>query len=271
MCTLTDFNYQPHRTVSAAVAFQKGIYHLFLLRRNQPNDCYEQIIRTYQCIFQLCVTLVLLDEAFLISLKDLQRLSASVKKLCSDPKNPRRNEIDPACVLNHSAILNWPGLISTHPLAQPAAEAKALVSRTADARHNLLYRPFLLDDTDPGFEFGPFWEDCTLKALIGGTPMQEEVEVVYSNFASAIWTWRKNDKISKIPSDFIFALFTPYEDTGNKQPTETALIRYARMLSGDDCNFLGPLKSYRNQLIDQNGQAPAAGIAFDPKWKVGEI
>src|SRR5438046_3181822 len=153
MNCLTDFDYQSHRTVSAAVAFQKGLYHLFLLQNNQPNDSYEQLIRTYQCVFQLCVTLVLLDDAF--SLKGLLRLPAPLKTLCSDPKNPRRDEIDPACVINHSAILKWSGFPSSHPLAKSGVRAKDLFSCTVDARHNLLYRPFLLDRTDAGFDCAP--------------------------------------------------------------------------------------------------------------------
>src|SRR5439155_14344577 len=105
MNCLTDFDYQSHRTVSAAVAFQKGLYHLFLLQNNQPNDSYEQLIRTYQCVFQLCVTLVLLDQAFsLTGLLNTPQMKGVAKRLCGDPEVPGRNEIDPACLLTHSAI-----------------------------------------------------------------------------------------------------------------------------------------------------------------------
>ena len=272
MSSLTDFDYQPHRTVSAAVAFQKGLYHLFLLHNDQRTDIYELLIRTYQCVFQLCVTLLLLDETF--SLTDLLNTPAArglAKKVCADPKKPGRNEIDPACVLTHSAIQKWSGFTSTHPLVQSGVKARELLSRTVDARHNLLYRPFLLDRTDPGFDFGPFWEDCTLKALIGGAPKRQEVEVGYGDFASAIWDWRKSDRASKIPSGFIFSLFDPYVDTANQQPTETAVLRYARMLAGDNETLLAQLAGYRNKLIDPNRHAKQCGIGFPPEWKVGEI
>jgi hypothetical protein len=64
MNTQTDFDYQPHRALAAAAALQKGVYHLFILRSDKHTDLYEQVLRSYQCVFQLSLTLLLLDEAF---------------------------------------------------------------------------------------------------------------------------------------------------------------------------------------------------------------
>lgn len=273
MSSLTDFDYQPHRTVAAAVAFQKGIYHLFVLRGNPQTDSYEKLLRSYQCIFQLGVTLVLLDEAFLLNAL-LGHLPGPLKGLCGDPTNPRRDELDPACVITHSVFerSKWAGFPKTHTLAPIGTEVLKLYERVVKARHNLLYRPFLLDNTKPPFSvFAPFWEDCTLQGLIGGAPRWQEIEASYRRFAAALWEWRNCDRRSEIPQKFIFALFEPYIDRGGQQPPATVLLRYARLLSSDNQAMLAGLLKYRNELVDQDRHAVQSGIGFPSEWNVGEI
>jgi hypothetical protein len=276
MSSLTDFDYQPHRTVAAAVALQKGIYHLFALRSDLEADNYSRLIRSYQSLFQVSLTLLLLDDAFSLN-GLLKHLQGPVKARCNDPEKPRRDELDPACVVTHSVFgRKWRGFPAAHPLAGIATEALHLYSRAVDARHNLLYRPFLLDNTrassgDLEWAFGPYWEDCTLRELIGDAPSRQEIEAAYEHFAGAIWDWRNRDRTSEIPPDFILRLFEPYSDRSGERPTETVLLRYARLLSGDDQAILAGLRDYRNKLIDQAGHVEHLGIGFPPEWKVGEI
>ena len=277
MSSLTDFDYSPHRTVAAAVALQKGVYHLFILRSDLHTDSYEQLLRSYQCVFELSVTLVLLDEAFSLNAL-VKHLPGPLRARCDDPKNPRRDELDPACLVTHSVFERhkWAGFPTPHPLAPVGTEALNLFSRVVEARHNLIYRPFLLDGTKRPFtaiegSFGPYWEDCTLIELIGRAPGWQEIEAAYGHFAAAIWEWRNRDRSLEIPPDFIFRLFEPYTDRSGERPTETVLLRYARMLSGDDQARLDGLLDYRNKLVDQDGHEKQSGIGFPPEWKVGEI
>jgi hypothetical protein len=102
MSDIHDFNDVPHRIRSASAAFQKGIYHLFVQRYHGTADLFTSVIRLYQCLFQLCLTYLLLDSTFSIESDDirLRRLT----KLSADPKRPTRREIDPAAVVNHSTF-----------------------------------------------------------------------------------------------------------------------------------------------------------------------
>lgn len=168
MSSLFDFDDQAHRMFAAAAAFQKGVYQLFVLRSHQQTDWYDRLLRSYQCLFQLGVTLVLLDETFSLN-ASLKKIPGPLRTKC-DPKNPKRNELDPACLVTHSVFEKhkWQGFQVSHPLAAIGRETIDLYSRVVDARHNLLYRPFLLD--------GPHWEDCTLITLIGKSPPRLEIE-----------------------------------------------------------------------------------------------
>jgi hypothetical protein len=42
---LTDFNEPNHRVKSASAVYQKGIYHLFMLRNGESSDAYARILR----------------------------------------------------------------------------------------------------------------------------------------------------------------------------------------------------------------------------------
>jgi hypothetical protein len=109
MNSLTDFDCQSHRTVSAAVAFQKGLYHLFILQTDQ-TDSYGHLIRSYQCVFQLCVTLVLLDGTFsLTKLLKTNAMRGLAKKVCADPEKPGRNGSIPLAYLLIQQFRSGPG------------------------------------------------------------------------------------------------------------------------------------------------------------------
>lgn len=45
-----------HRVWSSSAAFQKGLYHLFLLNRGSDVDNYAGVLRTYQAIFFIAET-----------------------------------------------------------------------------------------------------------------------------------------------------------------------------------------------------------------------
>src|SRR5436309_276617 len=98
---LTNFDDPNHRVESATAAFQKGLYHLFITnKRNQP-DRYGQIIRTYQCLFQICVSQLLLDTNFSLR-SELSRLPRRLRQCCQDLGSPTRRDLDPASLVTHS-------------------------------------------------------------------------------------------------------------------------------------------------------------------------
>lgn len=236
---------------AAAAAFQKGVYQLSVLRKGRTTDCYDRVLRSYQCVFQLCVSLVLLDEGFSLKPKNL---TGPLKKKCRNPKNPQRDEIDPGAIITHSMLEKheW-GFPADHSLAAVAIESLALFSQAVEARHNLLYRPFLLD--------GPYWEDCTLIELMEMAPTWQKIELSYKNFAAGISEWRSRDKRSHTALEFIHTLFRPFNVRGGTRPSESILLMYARMLGGDDQSIAG-LAAYRNELVGILAQAEH----FPPEW-----
>jgi hypothetical protein len=164
--------------------------------------------------------------------------------------------------------------------------------RVADARHNLVYRPFMLD--------GPFWEDCTLIDLLKTAPTTDEVEQLYLEFTHAvadqfaaerserparsgamnkyIRSWvksRPRSEFSPPPFPIHWAnyfsqlLFWVYQDIRSSRPTETLLLTYARMLNPTDEVLLQELKDYRNHLLDVKGLAPY--LNHPEEWRVGMI
>jgi hypothetical protein len=54
MSSLGDFNDPWHRIRSSSVAFQKGLYHVNLLRNGNDSDRFASVLRLYQCVFQHC-------------------------------------------------------------------------------------------------------------------------------------------------------------------------------------------------------------------------
>jgi hypothetical protein len=180
MSDINDFNDVPHRIRSASAAFQKGMYHLFVQRYRGTADLFTSVIRLYQCLFQLCLTYLLLDSTFSIE-SDYIRLRR-LTRLCDDPKRPTRRELDPAVVVNHSTFEHgkWLGFPQSHALHLGSIKSLSLLQTIVDARHNLVYRPFMLDR---------LWEDCTLMDLLENRPTTEEVEHVYRQFISEVFSW----------------------------------------------------------------------------------
>lgn len=286
MNQLEDFNNVPHRVRSASVTFQKGVYHLFLLANEKDADQFASLLRLYQCLFQLCLSHLLLDSNFSLTAKGTQK---RLRRLCGDPDNPTRNEIDPAALVAHATFekgSNWLGLPLDHPLHVSSLKARDLLQRVAEARHNLIYRPFLLND---------LWEDCTLIELLESKPAVEEVEDAYRFFVSAMIEWhgqyepvrraaanRYYETLSLAnlgnnphpippvgPAYFLDHVFTVYEDRGSVRPTETLLLTYARMLNPEDGNFLDSLRDYRNGLMSVDTIKYLVGNPDE--WRIGEL
>jgi hypothetical protein len=271
---LTDFDARYHRCASAAVSLQKGIYHLFMLRRQATTDLYAtdlyaKVLRTYQCVFQICLALLLLDFDFSLN-PMLKRIPPRLRRLCGNSNEPSREYLDPACVVTHSVFENghraWHGFRQEHPLHSVAEDALALYRRIVDARHSLLYRPFL---TDEGGRM--FWRDCPLRDLIGTTPSADEIEIVYGNFVRAVWDWRAADMKSSVPERFIRDLFMVYEDQGGNRPTETLVLSYARTLNPGDEELLGKLRSYRNGLLRLGDDPRFSKIIWPADSRIGEV
>lgn len=265
MNDLHDFNNIPHRIRSASVNLQKGIYHLFIQASQKESDLFGVILRLYQSLFHLCLTHVLLDPNFSISSKGLQR---RLRALCKDPQNPTRSDIDPAALITHSTFekrSNWRGLRASHPLHVSSVKSLKLLQRIAEGRHNLIYRPFLLDN---------LWEDCTLIDLLESRPTVSDVE---DEFITAVLNWHseyepvREEALTKKyspsaqndeenypqyhvppvgPAYFLDHVFWVYEDKGDTRPMESLLLTYARMLNPNDEALLESLKHYRNNLLD---------------------
>jgi hypothetical protein len=288
MSDIYNFNDVPHRIRSASATFQKGIYHLFIQKYRYTTDLFAGILGMYQCLFQLCLTQLLLDSDFSISSKDirLKRLRA----LCKDPNNPTRREIDPAAIVNHSIFEqqgNWRGFRNNHPLHFSSVESLNLLQRIIDARHNLVYRPFMLDH---------LWEDCTLIDLLETRPAVDEAESAYREFISGVLKWyndyepKRHEVIKKRlatltkdnmynpppasipppgPAYFLEQVFMIYEDRRDARPTESLLLTYARMLNPNDEELLESLKDYRNDLLDLERTKNLISLPED--WRIGDV
>ena len=233
MTELANFDNSTHRVESATAAFQKGIYHLFVLKKKNEIDVYSQIVRTYQCVFQICLTQLLLDENYKLN-PLIPNLPRRLKQHCQNKQHPTRNDLDPACLITHSVFENrkWNGFPTGHTLYSVSQHALDLYRNVVDARHNLIYRPFLLDQI--------VWEDCTLLNLIKSSPQVDSVEKIHTDFFSGLWDWRAIESRTRVSEYFIQTLFIPYTDRQNIRPSETLLLSYARMLNPD--NGGGPQK-----------------------------
>lgn len=287
MADLKDFNDVGHRVASASAVFQKGIYHLFVLKTREAPDMYARVLRMYQCLFQLCLTQLLLDLNYRLDPDDMFK---RLRQLCRDPKNPTRKEVDPAAVINHSVFENgkWRGAPKGHHLEAASQSAIGLYLRVVEARHHLIYRPFMLD--------GPFWEDCTLMDLLAVTPEAKEIEQTFREFVGAMMAWhadedRETDRLiekantegktfpevvkevggisPRIVGYFLRMLFMVYEDRRDDRPTETLLLTYARMMSPDDPQLLESVREYRNLLLDLPRFLREVHVQSD--WRAGEL
>jgi hypothetical protein len=288
---LKDFNEPGHRVMSASAVYQKGIYHLFMLKNKEASDAYARILRVYQCLFQLCLTQLLLDRDYQLKPRDI---SPRLKEHCRDRENPTRKEIDPAAIVTHSVFEKgrWTGAKRGHPLHEISKTTIKLYRRVVEARHNLIYRPFMLA--------GYFWEDCTLLDLLSTVPEVEELERAYREFVQAMLKWNTvenedslkwiksmNEKASGQGSAehgtgdplpkvmprhagyFLQMLFMVYEDRRDSRPTETLLSTYARMMNPDDEELLRAIREYRNRIINLGSVLSVIHVLGE--WHAGEI
>lgn len=256
------------RIVSAASVFQKGLYHLFVLEKDANNDIVEKTLRTYQALFQLCLSQYLLDRTELIS-----KIRPSLVAHCKDPRNPTSAEIDPAVAVIHAKFENGPNGWKGHPeasvLCASSRSALSLIYRSTKARHNLIYKPQMLIGND-----GKHWEDCSTQDLIGNLPNCNEVIAAYTQFVRAVideqsleltHRYKVEQEVKARPEatleilqknsrwpwadSFLHEIFDVYEDKKDQRPTETILLTYARMLNGNNELFLQQLCGFRNNMF----------------------
>jgi hypothetical protein len=278
---ITNFNDYWHRIRSASAAFQKGIYHLYFLSGNDAQETFSKIVRTYQCLFQLCLTHLLLDFEYELDAKEIQ---GRLRNLCKSRNAPTRSEIDPAAIVKHSVFENkqWKGRIASHPLHGSSKKALALYHKTVDARHNLMYRPFMLET---------HWEDCTLMRLLGSVPEGQQIDSAYKEFFHGMLKLEKveRDELPKrmeasrkvqlgqphrklkpfFAHSFLSDLFKPYRDIHGVRPTESLLLTYARMLNPHNSELLTDIVTYRNKLIESQSLMEKFNIQKD--WRMEEF
>lgn len=156
---LSDLNEMDPRVHAAAVAYQRGLYHLFMLKQDGGSDACTRGLRAYAAVFQLCAVHVLLDKTF-----TFQNLPHGLRRVVVNDDRPTRQKIDAAALVTHSLLTadrrnhnrKWPvGFSDGHPLRASAEVALRLFDRTVECRHTLLYRPFLLEN---GGKYE--WMDC---------------------------------------------------------------------------------------------------------------
>jgi hypothetical protein len=132
--------------------------------------------------------------------------------------------------------------------------------------------------------------------LLENRPTTEEVEDVYRQFISEVFSWhneyepKREDAVKKYlatvslqdlpdhprhdvppvgPAYFLEHVFMIYEDLRNSRPTETLLLTYARMLNGDNQSLLEDLKNYRNGLLKVDKMKTL--IALPDGWRMGDV
>lgn len=286
MRDLQDFNDPTHRIASAGAAFQRGVYHLYILQQRTDIDSYSSVIRSYQAVYQLCLTILLLDFDCSIQTRSVPK---RLRTRAADARRPSRAEIDPSAVITHSVFEDgqWTGPPSTSSLRQPAVDSLKLIKRVVEARHNLIYRPFLLD------RGGLLWEDCTLLSLLAEIPEPSEIQDVYERFVASVLAQRAVEIRSReelqrllptLPAEETFAQlarsgknwadyfiqlqFWPFADKRGERPTETILATYCRMLQGEDTSRVAPLLEFRNALLRLADIEP---LNLDSDWRPGQI
>ncbi len=207
------------RLWSSSATFQKGLYHLFLLKRDIDVDAYAGVLRTYQALFFLVATGYLLSNTEIPKPKD---------------HGPAP---DPAADLGHRHLRNWGGFPCDHPVAKVSKESVGLLKRVWHARSNLLYRPYMLLQDDRPTR--GFFEDCTLQRLIVGIPTAPEIENTYVQLLKAIgeWSQMRDERANRLQdlqdgraNRFLDLLRATYSDLSGRFPRSTLLTRYALIL-----------------------------------------
>jgi hypothetical protein len=255
-----------HRVKSASATFQKGVYHLFRLHRERAHDHFGRILRAYQCVFELCRALLLLDFAHTLDPRDAQKRLR--QRYCKDPKNPTLDELDPAVIVDHATFEygRWRGFAVGHPLCSASASALTLHERLVYARHTMVYRPRLIV-----LGTGPTWEDCDLLAELGRAPEVDEIEDAYRQFVTGIVAWESEETGSgtRTAAYFLQCLFLPYEDRDGARPTETLFSTYARAMD-DDERMLQDALAYRNGIVSPD-MVRDLGISLLSDWRPGDV
>jgi len=266
------------RLHAAAVAYQRGLYHLFILKQDGDIDDYTRGLRTYAAVFQLCATHVLLDKTF-----TFQKLPGELRRVIVNDR-PTRQKIDAAALVTHSLLTadarngnrGWRvGFSDGHPLRASSELALGLFDRTVECRHTLLYRPFLLKGAG-GYQ----WEDCPLMDLVEDIPTTEQIENAYTSFARAMRVrageieegksaddfagtqWSNDLQGNNGPAKFLYYLFEPFEDRTGGRPTESLLLSYGRLLLRNNDILLGKLRDYRNALLEIDTWRGKSGFAY---------
>ena len=162
--------------------------------------------------------------------------------------------------MTHSVFENggWKGFPVGHHLHSVSKLTLDLYDKTVEARHSLIYRPFMLAN---------LWEDCTVIKMIENVPSHSEIKAAYTSLINSCVErfesekeWRHDlltrlvkgeENVLKPPLSlyhFVYDLFKPYFDIHKVRPTESLLLTYGRMLNEDD-GFLRRLAGFRNRLI----------------------
>lgn len=258
------FDDTSHRVESAAAAVQKGIYQLFVLELRSDCDEYARLLRIYQCVFQACVSQILLDQTF--SMAPLAgRIPKRMQALCRDPGSPSPRDLDAAALLNHSVFETgrWQGFPLGHELHEVSTRTLSAYSRIVHGRHNLLYRPFLLE--------GPVWQDCPLIDLVGNAPVAEDLSSLYRAYIESLWILREAEGGARLAEYFLQTLFMPFETIDHARPKETLLASYARLLVGENTALIAELRLRRNELLGFGSDDRWSSILLPPEWHAGEL
>ncbi len=265
MRDITDFNDAAHRIESASAVFQKGIYHLFILRTNRVVDIYEKVLRVYQCLFSLCSTQLLLNMNYRFPRSSEPKFN-KFRKHCVNQNEITRKDIDPAAIIEHNDLNkgNWQ-FPKNHKLGHSSQQTLRLYKRALNTRHNTIYRPFLLDNS--------YWENCTLSNLIIDLPKEQEIEDSFRQFLEGMIQWlqldiKNGDEDDSYAQDFLQKLFFPYTD---EKRTETIYIKYARMLNPDNEDIINLAKEYRNNLLEVNKLTSISSLYYQEISHPGEL
>lgn len=193
-----------HLVLSASATYLKGLYHLFVLERDLDADAYATGLRTYQALFFLVSTGVLLDSSF---------------------RFHRTQRPDPAAQLEHKDLREWKGFPDSHQLQEICRESQKALTETWDTRNNLNYRPYMMTQGKNG---GAIFEDCELQDLLANMPKPAEIKALYARFLEAIGRW--NASGDSRAARFLEHTITWYEDRAGKLPTMMLPSRYATVL-----------------------------------------
>lgn len=198
-----------HRLWSSSATFQKGLYHLFLLKTNGDADAYARVLRTYQVLFFLVAT------GYLLSEREIPK-----------PKN-HEPAADPAGDLTHKHLRSWEGFRRGHPMAVVSKQSVELLGKVWEARNNLIYRPYMFMQGEG--RNGGYFEDCTLRNLMPHVPTLAEIESVYVQFLRAAGEW--NQRKDERAGHFLDLLLARYSDRSGRFQTVTLFRRYALVMA----------------------------------------